>query len=67
MFTSREKEVIDLLMIGKTNMEIAKYLCITSHTVKAHIGHIYSKLDVHSRIEMAVKLLKEEMSNLKDK
>ena len=58
MLTSREKEVIELLMMGKTNKQIAKELCITSHTVKAHLEHIYEKYKVHSRIELVIKILK---------
>ena len=58
MLTSREKEVVDLLIIGKTNEQIAQELCITSHTVKAHIEHIYAKYKVHSRIELVIKILK---------
>ena len=57
MFTKREQEVLDLLMSGKTNKEIAEQLCITTHTVKAHIDHIYEKCRVHSRIELIIKEL----------
>ena len=58
MITNREKEVLELLMLGKTNKEIAKELCITSHTVKAHLEHLYEKYKVHSRFELAIKILK---------
>ena len=57
MYTKREKEVLDLLITGKKNKEIAEILCITEHTVKAHIDHIYEKSKVHSRIELIIKEL----------
>lgn len=57
MFTQREKDVLDLVIAGKTNKEIAEILCITKHTVKAHLDHIYEKLKIHSRIELIIKEL----------
>ena len=63
MYTKREKEVLDLLIKGKTNTEIAELLCITKHTVNAHLDHIYEKCNVHSRIELIIKeLTKDKVS-----
>lgn len=61
MLTKREKDVLKLLILGKKNREIAELLCITTHTVKAHIDHIYEKCNVHSRVELAVKAVKENI------
>lgn len=50
--SQREEEVLLLLAQGKTAGEIAHELLVANGTVKAHVGHIYQKLDVHSREEL---------------
>ena len=52
--TQREREVALLVMQGKTNQEIAADLFITVRTVKSHITNILTKLDLHSRGQLAV-------------
>ncbi len=47
----REHEVLHWLSQGKSNVEIAMILGISSHTVKNHLGHIFEKLGVHNRYE----------------
>lgn len=49
--TDREKEVLSLLVAGKSNREIADTLFISSNTVRTHIQNILSKLAVHSKLE----------------
>lgn len=51
--TPREDEVLRQLAQGKTNAAIEKELFIASGTLKAHISHIYTKLDVHSKKELS--------------
>jgi ATP/maltotriose-dependent transcriptional regulator MalT len=51
--SAREREVYDLLVQGRTNLEIAKTLFISATTVKVHVRHIYEKLGVHTRAEAA--------------
>jgi ATP/maltotriose-dependent transcriptional regulator MalT len=51
--TERELEVLRLLVVGLPNKEIAGTLVIAVGTVKAHLKHIYGKLDVHNRTEAA--------------
>jgi len=48
--TSREVEVLRLLVQGLTYAEIADKLVISRRTVNAHVSTIYSKLDVTSRM-----------------
>ena len=48
----REQEVLELLIRKKSIQRIADDLFIAPGTVKAHIQHIYVKLDVHSRDEL---------------
>ncbi len=50
--SSREKEVILLLLEGKTNREIAEKLFIAESTVKYHIKNIYSKCNVNRKVEL---------------
>jgi len=47
--TPREREVLHLLSLGKTNREIAEALFVARGTVKAHTAAIYRKLDVRNR------------------
>lgn len=49
--TDREKEVLALLVAGKSNRDIADTLFISSNTVRTHIQNILSKLSVHSKLE----------------
>jgi len=52
--TARELEVIALLHRGLTNKEIASGLSVTTITVKHHLSHIYCKLDVANRLQLAL-------------
>ncbi|MBS1675575.1 MAG: response regulator transcription factor [Actinobacteria bacterium] len=47
--TDRETEVLRLLSTGAANKDIARSLFVTEATVKSHIAHIFTKLDVDSR------------------
>lgn len=47
--TDREIEVLRLLAQGASNKEIARALFVTEATVKSHLAHIFTKLDVDSR------------------
>ena len=51
--TRREAEVLALLAEGLTNREIARRLFVSPKTVETHVGHVFDKLDVHSRVEAA--------------
>lgn len=53
--TVREIDVLKLVMNGDSNSEIAEKLCITDHTVKAHLTHTYKKLGVTNRTSAAIK------------
>ncbi|WP_158737565.1 response regulator transcription factor [Alteribacillus sp. YIM 98480] len=52
--TTRELEVLALIGEGKTNQEIADDLYIGIKTVKTHVSHILSKLEVDDRTQIAV-------------
>jgi DNA-binding CsgD family transcriptional regulator len=52
--TSREKDVLGLLLRRLSNKEIASILGITDRTVKFHVGNLLNKLQVRSRHELAL-------------
>jgi DNA-binding NarL/FixJ family response regulator len=47
--TDREREVLKLIGAGRTNAEIARELFVGEGTVKTHINHLFSKLDLRDR------------------
>jgi len=49
--TARELEVLDLIVAGRNNHQIAEDLFVVIGTVKTHINSIYRKLGVHSRTQ----------------
>ncbi|WP_449280485.1 response regulator transcription factor [Leucobacter sp.] len=51
--TPRQQEIASLIAEGLTNKEIARRLLITVSTVETHIEHIFRKLDVVSRAQVA--------------
>ncbi|MFC0273047.1 response regulator [Metabacillus herbersteinensis] len=52
--TSREKEVLQHLVEGLSNKEIAEKLYITDKTVKIHVSKIFRKLNVKSRSQVII-------------
>lgn len=50
--TPREGEVLQLLAQGTSLLDIEKSLFIAQGTLRAHINHIYTKMDIHSRDEL---------------
>jgi DNA-binding NarL/FixJ family response regulator len=49
--SSRETEIVDHLVRGRTNAEIARSLGISEKTVKNHVNHVYVKLHTRNRAE----------------
>jgi LuxR family transcriptional regulator, maltose regulon positive regulatory protein len=54
-FSSREFEVLEELLQGSSNKEIARVLDMTEHTAKYHLKHIFSKLKVERRAQAIAK------------
>ena len=54
--SKREKEVVNLLLQGKSNKLIALSLGISDRTVEFHLKNVYTKFQVSSRIELILKL-----------
>jgi len=57
--TKREIEILNNLVDGLDNKQIADKLFISIQTVRNHIRHIYEKLQVHSKSQAVVKALRE--------
>ena len=62
--TEREKEVLNLVVQGQSNQQIAEALVISVATVKAHISSILSKLQVSSRAEASAYAIKHKIVSL---
>ncbi len=62
--TEREREVLDLVVQGKSNQKIAEAMVISLATVKAHISSILSKLHVSSRSEAIAFAIKNKLASL---
>jgi DNA-binding NarL/FixJ family response regulator len=59
--TSREREILELMVDGLIKKEIADRLSLSYHTVDTHLRNIYGKLQVHNRTEAVGKALKERL------
>jgi DNA-binding CsgD family transcriptional regulator len=53
--TPTELQVVQLVAEGLSNPQIGERMFISRATVKAHLSHIYGKLDVKNRSELAAK------------
>jgi len=62
--TSREKEVLQILVTGSSNKEIAAPLGIGVRTVKAHVSHLMQKLGVKNRLAAAVEAVRQSIVSI---
>jgi DNA-binding NarL/FixJ family response regulator len=53
--SKREQQVLDLVVTGKSNKEIATEVGVTERTVKFHVSKLLSRFGAKSRIELAAK------------
>ena len=51
--TPQERIVAELVCAGRTNQQVANDLVISVKTVGSHLGNVYTKLDIHSRTQLA--------------
>ena len=62
--TEREMEVLNQVVQGKSNQQIAESMFLSLATVKAHVGNILSKLQVSSRAEAIAYAIKNKIVSL---
>jgi len=63
--TEREREVLESLIKGRSNKEIASSLCISEDTVKSHLKTFFTKLRVRDRTGAAVEAIRHGIVHLK--
>ena len=55
--TARERQVMDLILLARSNREIARELGIEERTVKAHVGRLMRKTGAENRIDLSMRAL----------
>ncbi|MEQ6918087.1 response regulator transcription factor [Halomonas aquatica] len=60
LLTERERAVALAVAEGQTNKEVARRLDITERTVKAHLGAIFRKLGVRDRLQMILRISRQD-------
>jgi DNA-binding NarL/FixJ family response regulator len=60
-FTERETQVLELLVAGQPNRDIAEALGIDAATVKAHVGRLMRKMGVENRIALSVQAVNRNL------
>ena len=60
VLSTREKQVLGMVVLGFTNGEIAQKLVLSESTIKSHLSSAFSKLGVRSRSEAAAMILDSE-------
>ena len=59
--TGREKEILNLLVMGMNKKQIAEKLFVSFHTINTHMKNIYEKLQVNTRGGLVAKAYKENL------
>lgn len=61
VISEREVAILELLANGLGNKEIAKQLMVSEATIKSHLSHIYTKLDVDTRAAAVAKAIEQRI------
>ncbi len=64
ILTAREKEIFEILVLNKTTKDVANILHISEKTVRNHISNVMQKLEVKTRYQAVIELLKMGELNL---
>jgi DNA-binding NarL/FixJ family response regulator len=64
IFTDREKEVIQMLIQGRSNREIGEALAINERTVKGHLARLMRKSGARNRVELSLHAIAREMTRV---
>lgn len=57
LLTARERQVLELIILGRPNRDIARQLGVAERTIKAHITRLMRKTGVDNRIELTMRAL----------
>lgn len=60
--TARERQVLNLILLARSNREIAHELGIEERTVKAHVGRLMRKTGAENRIDLSMRVLNGSLS-----
>ena len=60
--TATELRVVALVASGLTNTEVAGRLYVSRHTVESHLSHVFAKLGLASRVELAVLATRRDLA-----
>ena len=59
--TPVERDVVRLVAEGHTNAEIGERLFMSVNTVKKHLSHVYAKVDVDGRADLAAQVARRDL------
>ena len=62
----REKQIVDALLAGRTNKEIARQLGVSDQTIKNQLTTLYRKVGVSSRLELVLRLMEGDKPNSRE-
>ena len=57
--TPREIEILQLVLLGRTNKAIAAQICVSEKTVEFHLAHIYKKVGAYTRLLVGIWALQQ--------
>jgi len=60
--TPREMEILQLVLLGRTNKAIAIQICVTEKTIEFHLAHIYKKIGVSTRLLAGIWAIQQGMA-----
>lgn len=62
----REKQIVDALLAGRTNKEIAQQLGVSDQTIKNQLTTLYRKVGVSSRLELVLWSMERDKRNARE-
>lgn len=62
-FSSQDMEIVHCVVRGLSNKEIASQLCLSEHTIKAHLGRIFKLLNITRRVQLAALFLELDQNH----
>jgi DNA-binding NarL/FixJ family response regulator/DNA-binding SARP family transcriptional activator len=63
LLTAREEQIATLVAEGAPNSEVAAALSLSPRTIERHLGQVYRKLDINSRVQLALMVDRQQVSH----